>query len=278
MKNLISLLFVAGFLTGCNAHRPPQTNPEYAKTSVSITLENKRSGGSGVILKSTPNASFILTNRHVCELIQLGGIVNADQGTYPVSSFRVYTKHDLCLVKVLVDLHENNSLAEKAPKVYSEAIAVGHPALLPTMITKGHYANKMPISLVVGSRDCDGTETSQEDRFFCAFTGLKPIIITLEAQPITATIMAGSSGSGVFNERGEIAGLVFAGAQGLSYGFIVPHEYVKDFLAHQDLYPEQHPNKNAKPKSFFTMIQKLQKLCVYNSNLCNGIAIQAIKQ
>jgi hypothetical protein len=43
--------------------------------------------------------------------------------------------------------------------------------------------------------------------------------------------MPGSSGSGVFNEAGEISGLVFAGsAQGLSYGFIVPLESVKDFI------------------------------------------------
>ncbi len=277
MKNLVkSLLIAALFITGCTTVRLPQTLPEYAKTSAMITLDSRRSGGSGVILQSRANSSLILTNKHVCQLIQNGGSVHTDQGSYPVHSFRVYKRHDLCLVEVLANLHENNRLAERPPKVYSEATVAGHPALLPTIITQGHFAEHMTIQMMVDVQACDGTEKDDE-AFMCVMMGQKPIIQSFEAQPITATIMAGSSGSGVFNDRGEIAGLVFAGSEGLSYGFIVPYEYVRDFLTNLNKYPEQFPDAKAKPKSFFTStFFGFRSICNMNPKDCRGIVYQGI--
>jgi len=239
-----------------------------------ITLENKRSGGSGVILQSTPNRSFILTNKHVCQLIQVGGTVTTDAGSYPVHSFRVYKRHDLCLIEVLADLHQNTKLAEQAPVSYSEVTVAGHPALLPTMVTHGHFSNHMQIALIVDKEQCNGDEKDQE-AFFCEMFGFKPIIVNFEAQPITATIMAGSSGSGVFNDKGEISGLVFAGSEGLSYGFIVPFEYVKDFLNHVNQYPEQFPNKKSEIQ-FFSSFFKMQSACEAHPKNCKGLAFQGL--
>ncbi len=276
MKNLINLFLTGAlFLSGCATTKIPQNDAEYAKTSAMITLDTRRSGGSGVILKSTALESLILTNKHVCGLVQIGGSVHTDQGTYPVHSFRVYKKHDLCLIKVLADLHENTKVAEEAPKSYSGVTIAGHPALLPTIITKGHFADHMQIQLMVDTEECDGTETDQ-DAMMCAFTGVKPILQTYEAQPVTATIMAGSSGSGVFNDKGEVAGLVFAGSEGLSYGFIVPYEYVRDFLSHVKAYPEQFPDSKAKPKNFFKSLIALKTICKRKPEACRGIAIQGI--
>lgn len=272
-KILMGLLAAAIIITGCvtSGHRIPQNIKEYAKTSAMITLDNKTSGGSGVILRSTAASSWVLTNKHVCQLIQNGGLVITDQGEYPVHSFKVYTQHDLCLVQVLVNLHTNNNLAEKPPVIYSPALVAGHPALLPTMITKGHFANHIRIALMIGTSACDGTEEG-DDADMCAFMGQKPITQIYEAQPITATIMPGSSGSGVFNSKGEISGLVFAGSAGLSYGFIVPYEYVKDFLVHIDHYPTQFPNKKATAKNFFTDVFKMEKGCII-TDACKGISI-----
>lgn len=276
MKNLIKLFLVGSlFLSGCTTVKLPQNDAEFAKTSAMITLDTRRSGGSGVILKSTAMSSLILTNKHVCQLIQVGGSVHTDQGTYPVYSYRVYKKHDLCLIEVLADLHENTKLAETAPKSYSEVTIAGHPALLPTIVTHGHFANHMPIQLMVDTEECDGTEEGQ-DAMMCAFTGVKPVLQTFEAQPVTATIMAGSSGSGVFNAKGEVSGLVFAGSEGLSYGFIVPFEYVRDFLSHIKSYPEQFPDSKAKPKSLFKSIVALKTICKRKPEACRGISIQGI--
>ena len=276
MKNLIKLFLLGSLLiSGCTTIKLPQSGADYAKTSAMITLDDKMSGGSGVILKSTAMSSLILTNKHVCQLIQVGGTVHTDQGSYPVYSFRVYKKHDLCLIQVLTNLHEDTKLAEEAPASYTDATIAGHPALLPTMITRGHFANHMGIQLMVDTQECDGTEEGQ-DALMCAFTGVKPVLQKYEAQPVTATIMAGSSGSGVFNSKGEVAGLVFAGSEGLSYGYIVPFEYVRDFLRHIQDYPEQYPDSKSKPKSFFKSLNALKTICKREPKACKGIALQGI--
>jgi hypothetical protein len=150
----------------------------------------------------------------------------------------------------------------------------GHPALLPTMVTHGHFANHMQVQLIVDKEKCTGEEEDQ-DAFFCSIFGFKPIIADFEAQPITATIMAGSSGSGVFNDKGEVSGLVFAGSEGLSYGFIVPYAYVKDFLSHANQYPEQFPSKKSE-EHFFSSFFKMQGACASSPDNCKGLAFQGI--
>lgn len=255
--------------------RLPQNNTEFAKTSAMITLVSRSAGGSGVILKSTANLSTILTNKHICQLVQVGGTVITDQGTYPVKTYRIYTKHDLCLIEVQANLHENNQLAQEAPVTYSQSTIAGHPSLLPTMITRGHFANKLTIQLMVDTEKCDGKEKGQ-DAFMCAFFGVKPVVISLEAQPTTALIMPGSSGSGVFNEKGEVAGLVFAGGEGLSYGLIVPFEYVKDFLTNIGKYKLQYPNPKGKQKNFFTGVFAIQNMCQGHVKECKGFKFPGI--
>jgi Trypsin-like peptidase domain len=277
MRNLISIIATLSFLlTGCaSAKRLPQNRAEYAKTSAMITLENRTSGGSGVIIRSTPLKSYILTNKHVCQLVQVGGTVITDEGAVPVHSFQVYKRHDLCLITVMGDLHQNNKIAERQPVIYSDMTVAGHPALLPTIVSAGHFANHMPINLIVGSEKCTGDETSQQDVFFCAMMGAKPIIKSFDAQPISATIMAGSSGSGVFNDKGEVSGLVFAGNEGLSYGFIVPLVYVQDFMYHINEYPEQFPNANSK-EQFFSALFKMQAICQANKQKCRNLSFQGL--
>jgi S1-C subfamily serine protease len=261
-------------LVGCMSRgiKVPVTTADYAKTSAMITLPEKNSGGSGVILTSNTSMSTVLTNKHVCQLIQNGGLVITDQGEYPVHSFRVYKRHDLCLVTVLANLHTSNKLADVPPTIYSNITIAGHPALMPTMVTTGHFANKMIISLMVGVQKCDGTE-SNDEQLMCLITGKKPLIQAHQAVPVTATIMPGSSGSGAFNDKGEIAGLVFAGSGDLSYGLLVPYEYVKDFLTHTDRYQEQYPKKDTKQQNFFADVFRLEKVCANYPKNCKHIAL-----
>lgn len=276
IKTLVaSLLAIAGtglMLSSCSSvsvgNKMPQSDADYGKTSVSITLAGKRSGGSGVILRSSAAKSIILTNKHVCNLIQNGGVVNNDQGTYPVASFKVYPKHDLCLVEVIADLHMNTKLAERAPAEFDKIIVAGHPALLPTLITKGHFAKHMNIDLIVGTEECDGSET-EENAFYCMMIGVKPIVRSFESQVTSALIMPGSSGSGVFNEKGELAGLVFAGpGEGLGFGFIVPYEYVADFLKSAHGIKAERPNPEAPKRNLFKQVSLIETICNSLKNKC----------
>ena len=267
LKSILAFTFL---MTGCalvsiGGHKRsptiPANNAQYAKTAVMITEESERSGGTGVILDSNPGVSHILTNKHVCGLVQVGGKVITDSGKrYPVDAYRVYSKHDLCLIEVNADLGVNIKVAESAPEEYETSIVVGHPALLPTMITVGHFSKAQIINLMVGLKECDGTEEG-EDALMCMFIGGKPIIKTFQAQATSSLIMPGSSGSAVYNTKGELSGLIFAGRQNLSYGYLVPWEYVNDFLKNKRNYKLENPNPSQVPRNFFTSYFKLQDLC-----------------
>lgn len=279
IKYICAFVFI---ITGCTlvsigghgrSPRKPVNNSEYAKTAVMITSDAETSGGTGVILDSHPGVSHVLTNKHVCQLVQIGGKVITDNGQkYPVDSYRVYTKHDLCLIEVNADLHVNTKVANHPPEDYETSIVVGHPALLPTMITVGHFSQQRMINLMVDLEKCDGSEESEDDMMMCLFMGGKPVLKTFQAQVTSSLIMPGSSGSAVFNSKGEVAGLIFAGNKDLSYGFLVPWAYVHDFLKHQTRYKLELPNPKRKQRNFFTAYFKLEKICrVQNTELCDSI-------
>lgn len=287
MQNNVKYI-VAGFLAlaGCTlisiggqsrAPKIPVTNADYAKTAVMIMASNMRSGGTGSILDSHPGASHILTNKHVCQLVQTGGTVVTDNGnTYPVESFRVYKKHDLCLIEVLSDLGINIKVASEPPSPYEPSLVVGHPQLLPTIFTTGHFSQRRTVDVMVDIKPCTGKE-SDEDAIGCMFLGGIPVVKTFQSQVTSSLIMPGSSGSAVYNSKGELSAVVFAGSQGLSYGFLVPWEYVNDFLNHKSRYPSQLPDSSKPPKSFFTSYFKFQKICedkiiVRMDNLCKSVA------
>lgn len=264
-------------MTNKTQSNSPTNNSEYARTSVKITLTSGRSGGSGVILKSSNSTSQVLTNLHICDLIQNGGVVTYGDNSYPVATYKVYPKSDLCLITVQTNLGVNTNVASSAPDLYSPITVVGHPALLPTAITTGHFSGRMVIQLMVDLESCDGTETN-ETAMMCMFMGGKPVLRSFDSQFTTALIMPGSSGSGVFNERGELSGLVFAGQGDLGFGFIVPFEYVRDFLLNQDQYPNHIPDAKAKPVNYLKGSAELASVC-RNGNFrtfCKQIKFQEV--
>lgn len=206
-------------------------NKDLARRTVAITNQEETSGGTGVIVESTPSRSFILTNNHVCEIFQVGGKVITDDGkSHAVAEYRQSLIHDLCLVLVPGNLHVNTKIALNPPADYEPAIVSGHPSLYPTIITRGHFSKKKIIDVMVGTKPCTKTDMDGPDALLCVFAGGIPVIKSFLSQVISATIKPGSSGSAVYNDRGELSGLVFAGEQGLAYGFIVPYDFIRYFL------------------------------------------------
>lgn len=229
-----TLKYVAG-----DGYLRPHSAEQYAETSVKITNMAENSGGSGVILRSDPSESTILTNRHVCKLVEHGGLVIQEDHKYLVAGYKESRQHDLCEIKVNADLHVNTKVAEEAPRKYSKAHISGHPALLPNTVTHGNFSGRMNVNVMVGMRKC--TEKDLDDAkekgdlgkaLMCLLAGGLPQFETFDAQLVTATILPGSSGSAVFDDNGEIAGLVFAsGSRELAYAIIVPQEYVYSFTS-----------------------------------------------
>lgn len=191
-------------------------------SSVTITNLDMDRGGSGVILRSTSMLSTVLTNAHVCKAIgQYGLVIDASGGKHVVLSNTLAEAHDLCLITVASDLHINTYLAPEGPKVGTKAYIAGHPMLLPTVISTGYFVGKTIITIVEVLPGC----ATPQLPFLCESTEKK-----FESEVVSATIQPGSSGSGIFNEKGELSALVFAGAGGFGYAMAVPLEYIHEFL------------------------------------------------
>lgn len=231
-----SIMFLI-LLSACTANPTVSASYRSENTQATVMITNlmKNSGGSGVVLFSSETLSHVLTNAHVCGVVNHGGLVTTTTGRSGfVVSFTTSKTHDLCLIDVAADLGASTRVSNNPPDPYDEATISGHPRLLPNIVTKGHFSGKQIIQVMIGSRTCTASELIDLDTaLFCALVGRLPIIRSYEAIVVSATIQPGSSGSGIFNSNHELAALVFAGAGDLGYAFAVPQEYIEFFLHHE---------------------------------------------
>lgn len=198
------------------------------KSSVRIYNPEKNSGGTGAVIKSTEHGSKILTNKHVCRLIEQGGVVNREGEDYEITHYKKFADHDLCLVAIKEQLKVNTVISKDKANISDVVYVSGHPNLLPHIVTKGHLSDVVSIKLVVGMRPCKKNDVSLKCMFFGGF----PVVRKFESQVVSNLIKPGSSGSAVFNTKGEIVGVVFAGSgRNFSHGFIVPQKYIHYFLS-----------------------------------------------
>ena len=241
-----SLFLLAIALCASDNTFKPTTDAELSSTSVEIVRNDKRSGGTGVILESSTAESKVLTNGHVCKVITKGGLVITENGReHAVTSYKMSKEHDLCLITVSSDLGISTALAHKAPSLYSAAAISGHPTLLPNIITRGHFSHHVMAEVMTGFRQCTAEDLNGPNAILCALAGGIPLIQRYEAQVVSATIMPGSSGSAIFNDKGEISGLVFAGSGTIGYAMAVPYESVAHFLLlEQQLLDKQFPDNS----------------------------------
>jgi hypothetical protein len=200
--------------------------------SVKITNRAMNSGGTGIIIRSSKSQSVILTNDHVCKLLKnAGGLVLAESGQYQVVSILESKLSDLCLVTVADDLEVNTVISPSAPKMYDNETVSGHPALLPNVLTKGHFSGRSIVEVMTEMRPCTDEERSNpETGLICAFFNGLPVVKSYESVLVTSTIMPGSSGSGVYNDKNQLVGVVFAGSGNFGYAWTVPYEQVLNFL------------------------------------------------
>ena len=197
-----------------------------------ITNVEGNHGGSGVILSSSQNSTQVLTNSHVCKVVENGGMVKTKNREYAVTSYKHSKAHDICLITVDADLRVNTAVAKETPNTYYDSARIsGHPSLYPNVVTSGHYSGKKVIAIMTGVRACTEEDLKDERKIMlCMFLGGIPEVKRFESTLVTATISPGSSGSGVYNDKGELTGLAFAGSGGIGYAWTVPYESLRNFL------------------------------------------------
>jgi S1-C subfamily serine protease len=205
------------------------------RNTVSITNMSKNSGGTGSILSSSSSESTVLTNKHVCEIAKSGGLLvnTSSNESFMVVSYIEYPLHDLCLITVAADLHGRTVVSNRPLEMLEPVLVSGHPLLLPTIQSGGHYAGDLIITVMTGLRAC--TEEDMKDpgtALGCVFSGgFTPAVSRFQSIVISSLIQPGSSGSAIYNNNGEIVGVIFAGRGDLGYGMGVPLAYVRNFLA-----------------------------------------------
>lgn len=227
-KFLVTALLIGGVFYAYKTFHNPT---DLTKNSVMIVNKAMNSGGTGVIYASGKSGSYVLTNRHVCEVVKNGGVVRTTIGDYQVSAYVESEVSDLCMIYLPADLNQNTKFAYREPKVFSPSKVVGHPALMPTIISTGHFSHRQIITIMTGTRAC--TDADLEDpvnKMYCMFFGVVPVLKSYDSQLVSSTIMPGSSGSGVYNDKNELSGVVFAGQGDFGYGWIVTYDQVKAFL------------------------------------------------
>lgn len=245
---------------------------DITNSSVMVTNIAGNSGGTGIILSSSETHSEILTNSHVCKVVEKGGLITGRAGSFMVASYAHSKVHDLCLVTVEGDLKAHTKVAQTAPTPYYENASIsGHPALMPNVITNGHFSGHKVISVMKGITPCtDEQKRDPSTSFICSLIGGIPEITQYEARLVSATIMPGSSGSGVYNDNKELAGVAFAGSGDLGYAWVVPYESMKNFLNQESktLQPQKPDNNvdviggdNQRDTNETTMMEKLKEVC-----------------
>lgn len=235
MKLILSVLLLSVSVNAAESFKP-KTIAEFEKTSVMIVPKNGRSGGTGSIFRSNTQGSLILTNKHVCRIIEQGGYVVKGEQKYPITHYKKYKHHDLCLVKINKNMGINLAVAKGTTHHSQKSIVSGHPNLFPHVVTEGHLSKEVEIELIVGFKKCT-EEDHKENAMVCWFFKGMPVIKKFNSQFVSNLIMPGNSGSAVFNDSGEVVGVVFAGyGRGLGFGYIVPHIYVVYFMDTQHRY------------------------------------------
>jgi S1-C subfamily serine protease len=147
----------------------------------------------------------------------------------------------------------------------------GHPALMPNVVTTGHFSGRKVIAVMKGLKPCTAEQANDPGTaLLCMIVGGIPDVVQYDSTLVTATIMPGSSGSGVYNSDKELAGVAFAGSENFGFAWTVPYESMKNFIDFESKTLEaKRPDNsvdftgadNSKKDTEEAMIEKLRSVC-----------------
>jgi len=213
--------------------KAPEWHGEYIRRKVGsqvvmLTDKSGERGGTGFQLQMPSGEVLTMTNAHVCELESLGQIY-ARQGRriHPMTILEKSKKADLCLlngIPKMTGLEVADSLT-----VGQEMGVVGHPALMPLAVSRGHLLGYKEVAILINEGVCK----EEGEMYKTIEDDWGPLCVEqFNAGLTTVVVLGGNSGSPVVDFYGNVVGVLFAGhgPSGGNWGIIVPLSALKEFI------------------------------------------------
>lgn len=195
---------------------------------VKLTEKTGQAGGTGFALQMPSGEVLTITNAHVCGLEKHGQIfAHVGRKKYPVTILEKSINADLCMLSGIPEL-EGLKLADSVERG-QEIGVVGHPALMPLAVNRGHLLGYEKVVVLAHEGPCEkeeGMYKTEQTWFGAACTE------QFEAGLTTVVVLGGNSGSPVVDFYGDVVGVLFAGMGpgGANWGIIVKLQHLREFI------------------------------------------------
>lgn len=187
-------------------------------------------GATGVIVAYKNGKSYILTNRHVAEAAGWGDGTPCPIWVFPERSKKglpgifisVSPYTDLALIEVSEFIAEPVKIAkEDTTNFLDKVFSVGNPGCVKDVVGFGH----------IGTKDIPVYEHGDGIFLISDVLSIPSNVGVFMAHEMFLPSTGGSSGSGIYNEDGELIAVLFGGARvSPSFTLAVPLKAVQAFL------------------------------------------------